>query len=227
MTTVAALVERACRSTGILAEMQTVTAYQSEVAIDAFNEIIDTLPSRGVGDVMTTQRVTSDCTVAAPSVLHVMATAALTITLPKEPRDGFRVKIVDVAANFATYNATVARNGWLIAGSASDVTLSTNGQSKEYMFRADLGDWADITRPLAASSAVPFPAEFDGPLSAILGVRMLEVFPREAGQSVYQRADDGLNLLQARYLPDMTASFDRDLIYTPSRLNDRWQGGET
>lgn len=218
MTTVAALIERACRSTGVCPEAQPVTAYQSEVGVDAFNEIIDSLPALGVGDVLTTKRVTSAYTVQSPSILHVIATAALTITLPKEPKDGYRVKVVDVAANFATNNVTIARNGWQIAGAASDVTLSTNGQTKEYMFRADLGDWKDITRPLTAASTVPFPAEFDGPLAAILGVRILEVFPRDAGQTVYTRAADGLSLLQSRYLPDLTATLDRDLRLTPSRL---------
>lgn len=226
MTTLSTLIEDALRMIGALPEAQPVTAYQSEVGLRFINDLIDAMPSRGVGSTLAQARVTGAYTISQPSILHVIATSALTIKLPTDPHDGFRVRIVDVGANFATNNVTIDRNGWLIDGSAADVTLSTNSQTKVYQFRSDLGDWRDITSPLAISAESPYPGEFDGAMSALLGVRLLAVFPRDVDPGVYALAEDGLTRLRARYMPDITASFDRDLVHTPSRINDRWTGGE-
>ena len=101
---------------------------------------------------------------------------ALTITLPEGTainpiQDGFRLGVVDVSANAATYNITIARNGWLIAGSAANATLSSNGVNRIYMFRADLGDWR-LAADLAIGDSLPFPSEFDLPVALILAHRL-------------------------------------------------------
>jgi hypothetical protein len=218
MATVADLIGQAYGRIGKNPEGQTLPAHPTQVGLDAFNSLIDRLPDEGVGDTLALRRVTAAITVDGPSVLHVIATSAFTITLPEEPTDGYRVKIVDVGANFATHNITVARNGWLIAGSAADVTLSTNGQSKEYMFRADLGDWKDITRPLALTDSSPYPAAHDEGLSAMLALRILENAGGEPTASLVNAASEGKSRLQQQYIPDLTAEMPYAVRRSPSQI---------
>ncbi|MBL4753627.1 MAG: hypothetical protein JKY52_08565 [Flavobacteriales bacterium] len=186
--------------------------------IRVLNSILDGLPSRGVGDILTTRRIDSSFAVLNPSIIHVIATGAVTLTMPKKPHDGYRVKILDVGTNFSTNNLTVDRNGWLIAGAASNVVLSTNGQSKEYFFRADLGDWKDITQPLLGGNEIPYPVEHDDGLEAILALRLAENTGSEVTPLLVNAASVGLSRLRARYLPDLTVNLDYALYRTPSHI---------
>lgn len=220
MTTLATILDDAHYRIGALAEGQPLPAHDAAVGLRALNGLIDSLPDRGVGDTLRLIRVTGAYTIAKPSILHVIATAALTVTLPENPHDGFRVKIVDVGANFASYNCTIARNGWLIAGAAADVTLSTSGQSKEYMYRADLGDWKDITRPLLGASESPFPPAHDEGVKSMLALLLCEFKGKQPTAELVFAAQDGLARLQAQYMPSLTVDFEQSLYSTPSRVSN-------
>lgn len=52
---------------------------------------------------------------------------AFTITLPSTPLEGDQIQFIDVEGNFETANLTVARNGNLINGDASNLTADVNG----------------------------------------------------------------------------------------------------
>ncbi len=54
---------------------------------------------------------------------------AVTITLPASPAVGNEVHFIDSGNNLASNNLTIARNGSNILGSASDLTVSTNGSA--------------------------------------------------------------------------------------------------
>ena len=60
--------------------------------------------------------------------------AAITLTLPASPSAGDIVGFNDYARTFATNNLTVARNGSNIQGVATDITISTNGQSTMFVY---------------------------------------------------------------------------------------------
>lgn len=66
---------------------------------------------------------------------------AFTITLPASPVLGQRVKIADYAANWATNNVTVARNGSNIQGAAADFTLNVNGAKVEFIYVDSTRGW--------------------------------------------------------------------------------------
>lgn len=194
------------------------SAHQADVGIRAFNNLLDSLPNRGVGEVLQSVRADSDMTICRPSIVHVIASSGLTLTLPKNPADGFRVQIVDVGTNFATNPVTVERNGWLIAGAASSATLNTNGQNVEYFFRAELGDWKALTRPLAQGADIPYPAAHDGDFTALLVVEIADLIGKDLTGSLVARAESALTRLQGQYKPDLRASFDHALYYTPSHI---------
>jgi hypothetical protein len=55
--------------------------------------------------------------------------SAVTVTLPASPAVGNEVHFIDSGNNLASNNLTIARNGSNILGSASDLTVSTNGSA--------------------------------------------------------------------------------------------------
>ena len=55
--------------------------------------------------------------------------APVTITLPASPAIGNEVHFIDSGSNLASNNLTIGRNGSNILGSASDLTVSTNGSA--------------------------------------------------------------------------------------------------
>lgn len=57
------------------------------------------------------------------------SSAAITVTLPASPSVGDEVHFIDASGTFGSNNLTIARNSSNINGSASDLTVSTNGAS--------------------------------------------------------------------------------------------------
>jgi len=93
-----------------------------------------------------------------------------TIYLPPNPRDGARVAVVDGSGNFNTNNLTVDANGRKIAGAGS-VVLDTDNEIKEWFYRADLGEWKEVSS-FDVGDDSPFPLEFDDFLSIKLILRL-------------------------------------------------------
>ena len=58
----------------------------------------------------------------------------ITATLPASPNNGQRIKIIDIGNNISTNNLTINRNGNLIQGNATDLTMSTNRDTVELLF---------------------------------------------------------------------------------------------
>jgi hypothetical protein len=71
--------------------------------------------------------------------------AAVTATLPASPIVGQTVQLLDAGNLWATNNVTVARNGTNINGSASNLTLSTNGQTVLFSYINPTIGWRATT----------------------------------------------------------------------------------
>ena len=67
--------------------------------------------------------------------------APVTATLPASPTAGDTVRFVDLSAQFATNNLTVARNGKKIQGDASDMTVATERAGFTLVFSGDTQGW--------------------------------------------------------------------------------------
>jgi hypothetical protein len=81
--------------------------------------------------------------------------AAFTVTLPASPAAGNVITLTDYAGTFATNNLTIARNGNLINGSATNVVLSTNRASVQLVYVDATQGWVAYSGWAATSLPPP------------------------------------------------------------------------
>lgn len=189
MTTIArSIIADALRESGILALGETVSAESEAEALTRLNVIIrsllgneageELLPvsfgtynlSNSFGKAKDQSSIILSTYLPSNTRLYVNKNTVQTIFLDPNPADGSRVSIIDSAGNFATYNLIVDGNGRSIEG-ASTSTLATNGQTKEWFYRADTGNWVLIS-DLTEESVLPFPSEFDDLIVTMLAMRL-------------------------------------------------------
>ena len=223
MSTATAIIEGAARRLGVAPEAQEMASFTQTRLLTELTNMLASMPSLGVGGQLAEASVTSgNQTVSEPTRYLLNLSQAVSITLPANPVDGFRVSIIDVGASFATYNVTVIRNGRLLGGSASNATLSTNGQSVTYFYRADLGDWTVEAALTSVGDSVPYPTDFDAALSSMLAIRCWTEMASSSDLSkVQDEATEGLSALQARYGQRRLAQVDSGLLRMPSQNYSR------
>ena len=86
---------------------------------------------------------TADFTAASGEGYFVNTTSgAVTVTLPASPSVGNEVHFIDSGNNLASNNLTIGRNGQPILGSASDLTVSTNGSAFTLVYVNATRGWA-------------------------------------------------------------------------------------
>jgi hypothetical protein len=79
--------------------------------------------------------------------------------------------IADAGNNLRDTQPHINGNGRLIEG-ATSVTLNVNGTARQWMYRADTGNWVRISS-LAAGDEMPFPQEFDDYFQVRLALRLV------------------------------------------------------
>lgn len=219
MTTVRDIITRAHRLLGVVAAGESLSADDGASGLEAFLGLLDEL----LPDLLPVS-VTGDYETAGNRHLLVDGTAgALTVTLPADPSDGMRVQVTDIAADFATHNVTVARNGRLLEGSAANQTLATNGISKTWMYRGDTGNW-HLLSTLAQADTLPFPSRYDQALAAVLAVVLQGEFGAQLAPGVVTQAEAGRRALEARYADTSDLIADRGLWPWPR--TGSWTGEE-
>tara|TARA_R110002020_G_scaffold201750_4_gene404544 strand:- start:624 stop:1337 length:714 start_codon:yes stop_codon:yes gene_type:complete len=90
------------------------------------------------GYVTTTNAYTA---VNGDQVIVDTSSAAVTVTLPASPAVGNEVHFLDGKLSFNSNNLTIGRNSQPIQGSASDLTVSTNGQSFTLVYANSTKGW--------------------------------------------------------------------------------------
>jgi hypothetical protein len=207
MATAANTIKQALRKLRVIGQGESPTSDQQTDALTELNAWLNEMI--GFGSSIAWKTTYCDASMdlgwdyPAQRVLVRHPSSAITITLPEGTasaplQDGFRFGVVDVSANAATYNITIARNGLLIAGSAANATISSNGTNRVYMFRADLGDWK-LAADLATSDSLPFPSEFDLPVALILAHRLGGEYGASLTESDFHLMRGGKTKLRNRY----------------------------
>lgn len=190
-------------------------------------------------------RETDDTTLTAQHRMHptinrrliVANEEAVTVYFTPAPQDGSRMAIADPMGILATYPVTINANGRTIED-ASTVTLNTNGLFREWFYRADLGDWVQITSKLSTEE-MPFPADFDNFFITYLALRLNPRYGRmldEQSQAIFraERKKFVSRYLQSQPLealddlswPFMSRqSYDRQRDFSSSTFFDRGYWG--
>lgn len=123
--------------------------------------------------------------------------AAALVGLQPSPYEGQRVSLVDLGANLSTYNFTIDANDRLIEG-AETVTLSENSVSRQWMYRADTGNWVKIS-PLTLEDDMPFPQDFDDYFVVALALRLSPRYGQTLPPESLEILKRSRNQLRARY----------------------------
>jgi hypothetical protein len=121
----------------------------------------------------------------------------IVVGLHPSPYEGQRVAIADVAGNFSTYNVVIEGNGRKIED-AESITLSDDSIAKQWMYRADTGNWVLIT-PITILDDMPFPAEFDDYFVTMLALRLSPRYGQMLPAETIQILKRSRGQLRSRY----------------------------
>lgn len=156
-------------------------------------------------------------------------TGAGSVNLHPKPHDGARMGIVDASGNLASHPLTIYGNGRLIEGQ-TQMVYSTNGQTKEWFYREDLGNWVTVT-PLDSAGTMPFPPEFDDMFIVMLAMRLNPRYGQVINPASVDALKSTMTKFSARYKQSDTQMPSEDgLLYMTNyyrlygRLGNRQYG---
>ncbi len=125
--------------------------------------------------------------------------AAFLLTAPANPRSGARFGVVDANLTFAANPCTIARNGRLLNGSASNMVLSTNGQNARFWFRGDTGDWIEEADYQTPDDTIEFPEALIAYMPNMLAVAIAAEYGADLRQDVVAGAAEGRQAFARAY----------------------------
>ena len=156
--TVLGVISRAQRLMGQIAGQSTLNADDAAVGLIAFNAMKRAWMGTLIGPRLGSLGLTGITGQAENGGEYMIPTgAAFTLTAPSNPRAGARFGAVDANLTFNSYNLTIARNGRLLNGVASNYVANTAGLNTKWWFRDDTGNWVLEADSPSVNSAVEFP----------------------------------------------------------------------
>lgn len=138
-------------------------------------------------------------------------TAVLTVHLTPMPQDGSRMAFADIFSRLAAFPVTLDANGRTIEGNATKL-LNVNGTFRDWMYRADLGDWVAITSKLSTDQ-MPFPADFDMFFITYLALRLNPRYGRTMNEQSATIFKQERQAFIARYLQSQRLEINEDLSW--------------
>lgn len=186
MTTLAAIIRAAYRESNLIPVRSQPTADEQAEGLERLQVLIASVLGNEAGEPLQALMVGNEH-VEAPlgypawvpnsswwAPLNVRLVCNLTgetsINLSPTPRDGSRMGVQDLSANFNTSPLKLVGNGRRIEGQY-ELELNEASFNGEWFFRADLGDWRRVT-PLTATDQMPYPIEFDDLFITMLAMRL-------------------------------------------------------
>ncbi len=205
MTLVSEIISDAYRESNIIPLGATPSTAQTTEALNRLNPILLSAVGNESGDELNDINYGGDYDeseaiteyIPANSRLILNLTAAVTLEADPDPYEGQRMAFTDVGGNLATYNVTVEGNGRTIEGAAS-VTLSTNGDKRQWLYRADTANWVKIEE-LEEADTMPFPSEFNDYFVIMLALRINPRYGQALSQESLEMLKKSRVQLRSRY----------------------------
>jgi hypothetical protein len=205
MTTASSIITAAFRKSNLIAKVSTLDATELAEGLALLNPILLSAVGFEAGEDLADLNIggtydqSAYCSTWIPANVRLILnqSGARTLNLHPSPYEGQRLAIADAAGNLATYNLTLSGNGRTIEG-ATSLILSTNGDSRQWLYRADTANWVKMTS-LATSDSMPFPVEFDTYFITRLAI---ELNPQYGGETAKETLDAMQRIerkLRARY----------------------------
>lgn len=214
MTLVSTIITSAYRETNLVPLVGTPTALEAAEGLARLNSIIRSVIGNEAGNDLRDLHIDGDfsqvsqCSSSIPDDVRLILNLESTRTLQADPTpvDGQRLAVIDVLGNLATYPLTIDGNGRLIEGAAT-VTLNTNSEARQWMYRADIGNWVKITT-LVESDSLPFPEDFDDYFITALALRLAPRHSTKLGDESLAAHKRSRGQLRARYNKPRTIRSD-------------------
>lgn len=205
MTLVSSIITSAYRESNIIPLVSSPNTNQQTEALDRLNPLLLSTVGNEAGDDLNDVNIGGDVDqeslvtswIPDNARLLLNLTEAKSYDLDPTPFEGQRLAFVDVGGNLATYNVTLSGNGRTIEGSSS-LTLNTNSDARQWMYRADTGNWVRINT-LAVDDEMPFPSEFDDYFIIMLALRINPRYGQSLAPETVEFLRRSKAFLQSRY----------------------------
>lgn len=225
MTLISSIITDAFRESNIIPLGASPNANQSTEALRLLNALFSAVYGDEVGENLAdwplgsygrqyTDLLPSSYELTHPQLnrrLLASNTEALTVYLSPDPQDGSRMAVIDPQARLATVPIVLDANGHTIETVAT-VTLNTASLSREWLYRADLGDWVRLTSKIA-SDEMPFPADFDTFFITALAIRLDPRYGRQMDPLSVEMYKSERQKFVRRYLQSASLLIDDDLSW--------------
>lgn len=119
------------------------------------------------------------------------------VGLDPYPVEGQRVAMADVSGSISTNTLTINANGRTIEGT-TEIVLDTDYMSRQWMYRADTGNWVRISELILADS-MPFPTEFDAYFIKMLAIELNPRYSQQLSAETIQSLGRMRSQIRARY----------------------------
>jgi hypothetical protein len=218
MATVLSVISRSFRLFGTLENGATPQADDAAVALIAFNAMKRAWMGTLIGPRLSSFSLSGTAGQAETGGEYLIPGGApFTLTAPGNPRAGARFGFVDGGLDFDTYPLTVARNGRLLGGLASNLTVSTPGAAARYWFRGDTGNWVLEADSPSLSSVIEFPDAVVPYFPYMLCIAMAAEFSADLTPEVEAGAAEGRMVLARTYSRRGGAPTDKPIgLYQPA-----------
>jgi hypothetical protein len=221
------IIQRAYRESNLIPIGQTPTANQTAEALPLLNGLITSVVGNEAGQGLEDITIGGDfdqshlITEYIPDNVRLIfysEEGSLLLGLDPYPKEGQRFAMVDTSGAMSTNTVTIDGNGRKIEG-GPDVTLSTDNMYRQWMYRADSGDWVRISE-LVADDAFPFPVEFEDFFVTALAMRINPRFSQQVTAETMNAMQRLRSQLRARY--SQTTKVESDLK-NYGLASDKWR----
>lgn len=240
MTLASSIITDAYRESNLIPMGNASNTNQTTEALGRLNTIVISTIGNEAGDALDDLNIggnydqSSICTDFIPDNARLVLnlSSPKTLKLDPYPFEGQRLSFVDVAGNLATNNLILDGNGRNIEDVAT-LTLDTNGDTRQWMYRADLGAWVKVTT-LISTDTLPFPPEFDDYFITMLAMRLNPRYGQALAGETVMSLKRSRGQLRARYhawkqiRPDLdTRGYTSNPFASGDTSNSEFKAGRT